>query len=63
MSPSLQLVQRELRFYFIGRFDRRVIFSTIADSLEDARQRFRSAGHPDSDALLIIQTETSIFLA
>lgn len=63
MSSSLQLVQRELRFYFTGRVDRRVILFTLADSLEDARQRFRNAGHPDSDALLIIQTETSIFLA
>lgn len=63
MSPPLQLVQHELRFYFIGRTDRRVIFSTLADSLDAARQLFRNAGHPDSDALLIIQTETSIFLA
>ena len=36
MSPQLQLVQQELRFYFIGRHDRRVIFSVLADSLDDA---------------------------
>jgi len=63
MSPQLQLVQQELRFHFIGRHDRRVIFSVLADSLDDARQKFRASGHPDSDALFIIKTETQIYLA
>ncbi len=63
MSAQLQLVQLERRFYFIGRADRRVIFSVLADSLEEARQRFRASGRSDSDALFIIKTETSIYLA
>ena len=63
MSPHLQLVQQERRFYFIGRTDRAVIFSVLADSLEDARQKFRASGRPDSDALFIIKTETEIYLA
>jgi hypothetical protein len=63
MSTQLQLVQQERRFYFIGRNDRSVIFSVLADSLEDARQKFRATGHPDSDALFIIKTETEIYLA
>ena len=63
MSSRLQLVQQECRFYFIGRTDRRVIFSVLADSLDDARQKFRASGHPDSDALFIIKTETEIYLA
>jgi site-specific DNA-methyltransferase (adenine-specific) len=61
LPPQLQLVQQERRFYFIGRTDRRVIFSVLADSLDDARQKFRASGHPDSDALFIIKTE--IYLA
>ncbi len=61
MSSQLQLVHQELRFHFIGRHDRRVIFSVLADSLDDARQKFRASGHPDSDALFIIKTETSIY--
>lgn len=44
MSPQLQLVQQELRFYFIGRTDRRVIFSVLADSLDEARQKFHATG-------------------
>jgi hypothetical protein len=63
LPRQLQLVQQELRFYFIGRRDRRVIFSVQADSLDDARQKFRDSGHPDSDALFIIKTETEIYLA
>ena len=63
VQPSLQLVQQELRFYFIGRTDRRVIFSVLADSLEDARAKYRASGRADSDALFIIKTETQIYLA
>ena len=63
MSASLQLVQQERRFHFIGRNDRRIIFTVLAESLEDARQKFRASGHPDSDALFIIKTETEIYLA
>jgi site-specific DNA-methyltransferase (adenine-specific) len=63
MSPHPQLVQQDLRFYFISRTTREVIFTTSAASLEDARQKFRSQGHSDSDALFIIKTETEIYLA
>jgi len=63
MPSQLQLVQQERRFHFIGRTDRRVIFSVLADSLDEARQKFRASGHPDSDALFIIKIETEIYLA
>src|SRR6266849_7174343 len=63
MSPQLQLVQQERRFYFIGRAKREIIFSVLADSLDQARQKFRASGRPDSDALFIIKTETEIYLA
>jgi len=63
MSPHLQLVQQERRFYFIGRLKREVIFTVLAESLDEARQKFRASGRPDSDALFIIKTETEIYLA
>jgi site-specific DNA-methyltransferase (adenine-specific) len=63
LSPQLQLVQQERRFYFIGRAKREILFTTLADSLDDARQEFHKAGHPDSAALFIIKTETEIYLA
>jgi hypothetical protein len=63
MSPQLQLLQQERRFYFIGRTNREILFTVLADSLDEARQKFRNDGHPDSDALFIIKTETEIYLA
>jgi len=63
VPPSLQLVQSERRFYFIGRTDRRILFSVLASSLEDALQKFHASGHSPSDALFIIKTETEIYLA
>src|SRR5712672_4627836 len=63
MSPQLQLVQQERRFYFIGRTKRDILFTVLADSLDEARQKFRNAGNSDSDALFIIKTETEIYLA
>jgi site-specific DNA-methyltransferase (adenine-specific) len=63
MSAQLQLVQQERRFYFIGRTKREVIFTVLAESLDEAREKFRASGHPDSDALFIIKTETEIYLA
>jgi site-specific DNA-methyltransferase (adenine-specific) len=63
VSSSVQLVQQERRFYFIGRIKREVIFTVLADSLDDARQKFRASGRSDSDALFIIKTETEIYLA
>jgi hypothetical protein len=59
----LQLIQQERRFYFIGRTDRRVLFSVLADSLDEALQQFRATGASDSDAVFIIKTETEIYLA
>ena len=63
MPPQLQLVQQERRFYFIGRTKREILFTVLADSLDEARQKFRNAGNSDSDALFIIKTETEIYLA
>jgi hypothetical protein len=63
LSSHLQLVQQERRFYFIGRLTRELIFTVLADSLDEARQKFRVFGRPDSDALLIVKTETEIYLA
>ena len=63
MSAQAQLVQQERRFYFVGRTKREIIFSVLADSLDEARQKFRASGRADSDALFIIKTETEIYLA
>jgi site-specific DNA-methyltransferase (adenine-specific) len=63
MSTQLQLVQQERRYYFVGRTKREILFTVLADSLDEAQQKFRNAGNHDSDALFIIKTETEIYLA
>jgi site-specific DNA-methyltransferase (adenine-specific) len=63
MSAEAKLVHQELRFYFVGRADRRVIFSALATSLDDAWHKFRASGKSDSDAIFIIKTQTEIYLA
>ena len=62
MSPQLQLVQQERRFYFVGRTKREILFTVLADSLDVARQKFRNARNSDSEAFFIINTETEIYL-
>jgi site-specific DNA-methyltransferase (adenine-specific) len=62
MSAQPKLVQHTRHFYFVGRTNREVIFSTEATSLDDARQKFQASGHSPSDALFIIKTETEIYL-
>ena len=63
MSAEAKLVHQERRFYFVGRADRKVIFSALATSLDDAWHKFRASGKSDSDAIFIIKTETEIYLA
>ena len=63
VSSQAQLVQQECRFYFIGREDRSVIFSVLADSLDAAYVQFRASGRADCDAVFVIKTETSIYVA
>jgi site-specific DNA-methyltransferase (adenine-specific) len=63
MPAEPKLVHRELRFYFVGNVKREVIFTTLAESLDDAWRKFRASGRPASDALFIIKTETEIFFA
>jgi site-specific DNA-methyltransferase (adenine-specific) len=63
MSNQAKLVTQERRFYFVGRTNRQVIFSTLASSLEEAQRDFRASGKSESDALFIIKVETEIYLA
>jgi site-specific DNA-methyltransferase (adenine-specific) len=63
MPPQLQLIQQERRYYFIGRACRDVIFSVLADSFQEAWQKFRQSGGTDSDAFLVVKTETEVYLA
>jgi site-specific DNA-methyltransferase (adenine-specific) len=63
MPASLQLLQHDRTFHFVSRTTHKIIFSTQATTLDDARQKFQVSGHASSDALFIIKTETEIYLA
>ena len=63
VTQRLNLVQQDCRFHFVGESDRRIIFTVKADSIDDAREKFRASGHSDCDAIFIIKTQTEIFVA
>jgi len=63
VSNETKLVNQERRFYFVGRTNRQVIFTTLAPSLENAWREFRASGKLESEAILIIKVETEIYLA
>jgi site-specific DNA-methyltransferase (adenine-specific) len=61
-SPS-KLVHRERKYLFVGMREREVIFSVVAESLEDAWREFRSSSQASEEVLSVIKTETEIYLA
>ncbi len=63
MSTRFQLVHQELRFHFIGGTKREVIFSVLAESLDEAREKFLASGLSDSSLFFIVKTQTEIYLA
>ncbi len=60
--PS-RLVHRERKYFFVGAHRREVVYSVVADSLEEAWDRFRSSPVQFEEILSIIKTETEIYLA
>ncbi len=63
VGVASRLVHREKKFFFVGSYDRTVIFSTVADSLDEAWRYFRSSNRSDIPIFSVIKTETEIYLA
>ncbi len=65
MSGALptRLVHKERNFFFVGSEKREVVFSTAAQSMEEAWQRFQSSNRSKISVLFVIKTETEIYLA
>jgi len=63
MPTQFKLVHQELRFHFIGSTKREVIFSVLAESLDEARQKFLASGFSDSNIFFIVKTATEIYVA
>lgn len=62
-SGTSRLVHRELKFFFVGADERAVVFSVVADSMEDAWRSFRSSPRSHISIFSVIKTETEIYLA
>ncbi len=63
MALTSRLVHRERKYYFVGAHCREVIFSVVADSLEEAWKSFDSSPQHYEQILSVIKTETEIYLA
>jgi site-specific DNA-methyltransferase (adenine-specific) len=57
-----KLVRRERSFYFIGTFRREVVYSVVADDMEEAVRKFSASTQSDLEILLVVKTETEIYL-
>jgi site-specific DNA-methyltransferase (adenine-specific) len=58
-----KLVRTERTFHFIGAARREVVFSVAAADLDDAWRNFHSSRSAGTDILLVIKSETEIYLA
>ncbi len=58
-----RLVRRERNFYFVGTFRREVVYSVVARDMEEAIQKFSASTQSAIDILMVVKTETEIYLA
>jgi site-specific DNA-methyltransferase (adenine-specific) len=63
LTPQLRLVRQERVFYFVGAFQREVIYSARAESMEQAWEKFHTSPKADLEVFCVIHTETEIYLA
>jgi site-specific DNA-methyltransferase (adenine-specific) len=63
MAPTTQLVHRERKYFFVGAVRREVVYSVVADSLQEAWTSFRASSSQNLDIFSVIKTETEIYLA
>ena len=62
-SASPTLVHRERKYFFVGSLQREVVFSVVAESLDEAWRHFRSSSKRETPIFSVIKTETEIYLA
>lgn len=63
MTLTSTLVHRERKYFFVGAHRREVVYSVVADSLEEAWKSFQSSPHQSEQILSVVKTETEIYLA
>ncbi len=63
VSTTSKLVHRERKFFFVGSLQREVVYSVVADSLDEAWRQFRLSNRRNIPIFSVIKTETEIYLA
>ena len=63
LVPQLRLVQQERVFYFLGTYQREVIFFVTAESMEQAWEKFHTSPKAGLEVFCVIHTATEIYLA
>jgi site-specific DNA-methyltransferase (adenine-specific) len=63
LALTSKLVHRERKYFFVGAYRREVIYSVVADSLEEAWESFQSSPRRSEQILSVVKTETEIYLA
>jgi site-specific DNA-methyltransferase (adenine-specific) len=58
-----KLVRRERSFYFVGSHRREVVYSVVAPDMEEAIQKFSASTQSGVEILMVVKTETEIYLA
>jgi site-specific DNA-methyltransferase (adenine-specific) len=58
-----KVVHHQRTYYFVGSLPREIVFWVIADSLDEAWQRFRASVGSTKEILFVIKSETEIYLA
>ncbi len=58
-----RLVRTERSFYFIGTFRREVVYSVVAEDMDEAVRKFSASTQSGLEILLVVKTETEIYLA
>jgi site-specific DNA-methyltransferase (adenine-specific) len=63
MAALSRLVHRERKYFFVGLHDRQVIYSVVAESMEEAWKSFQASSCGSEKVFTVIKTETEIYLA
>jgi hypothetical protein len=56
MAHARKLVRKECSFYFVGAHQRDVIFSVVAESMDEAWQKFFASSRAATEVMFVIKT-------
>lgn len=63
MSTETKLVHQERSYYFVGNSRREVVYSVVAENMDEAMQKFHASAQAATEIIFVVKTETEIYLA